>query len=130
MDPNKPLRMIDHDICDYITSVECIGSAGETIPPMLLVSGVNILYKWCQHKDLESDIVIGKTETRYANDDTVLEWLQHFINQTQNKRRGAWLLLIIDGYGSHMTLLFHNLATENKIVLFCLPPHSTHLTQP
>ena len=29
-----------------------------------------------------------------------------------------------------MTLPFHNLATENKIVLFRLPPHSTHLTQP
>ncbi len=59
MNPNKPLRMIDPDNRDYITSVECIGSAGETIPPMLLVSGVNILYKWCQHNDLESDIVIA-----------------------------------------------------------------------
>ena len=29
-----------------------------------------------------------------------------------------------------MTIPFHNLATENKIVLFRLPPHSTHLTQP
>ena len=46
----------------------------------------------------------------------------------QNKRRGAWLLLIIDGYGSYMTLLFHNLATKNKIVLFHLQPHSTYLT--
>ena len=29
-----------------------------------------------------------------------------------------------------MTLPFHNLATKNKIVLFYLPTHSTHLTQP
>ncbi len=29
-----------------------------------------------------------------------------------------------------MTLPFHNLATENKILLFRLPLHSTHLTQP
>ena len=130
MDPNKPLRMIDPENRDYITSVDCIGSAGETVPPMLLVSGVNILHKWCQHNDLDGDIVIGTTETGYANDDTALECLQHFIDHTQNKRRGAWLLLIIDGYGSHMTIPFHNLATENEIVLFRLPPHSTHLTQP
>ena len=71
--------------------------------------------------------MIGTTETSYANDDTPLEWLQHFIDHTQ-KRRGAWLLLIIDGYGSHMTLTVHNLAAENKIVIFCLPPQSTHLT--
>ena len=130
MDANKPLRMIDPENRDYITSVECIGSAGETIPPMLLISGVNILHKWCQHNDLDGDVGIGTTETVYANDDTALEWLQHFIDHTQNKRRGAWLLLIINGYGSHMTIPFHNLATENKIVLFRLPPHSTRLTQP
>ena len=78
MDQNKPLRMIDPKNRDYITSVECIGSAGKTIPPMLLISGVNILHKWCQHNDLDCDIVIGTTETGYANDDTALEWLQHF----------------------------------------------------
>lgn len=29
-----------------------------------------------------------------------------------------------------MTILFHNLATENKVVLFCLQLHFTHLIQP
>ena len=130
MDSNKPLRMIDPDNCDYITSIECIGSAGETIPLILLVSGVNILYKWYQHNNMEDDIVIGTTETGYANDDIALEWLQHLIDHTQNKRRGAWLFLIIDDYSSQMILPFHNLVTENKIVLFRLPLYSTHLTQP
>ena len=73
--------------------------------------------------------LISITKTGCVNDDTALEWLQHFIDHTRNERRGAWLLLIIDGYGSHMTIPFHNLATENKIVLFRLPPHSSHLTQ-
>lgn len=47
MDPNKPFCIIDLENRDYITSVECISSAGETIQPMLLISGVNILHKWC-----------------------------------------------------------------------------------
>ena len=120
--------MINLDNRDYISSVEYIGSTDEPIPPILLISRVNILYKWCQHNDLDSAIMIIKTKTGYANDDTALEWLQHFINYTQNKRRGAWLLLIIDSYGSYMTIPFHNLATENKIVLFCLLPlYTSHL---
>ena len=89
IDPNKPVRMINPENRNYITSVECISSAGETIPPMLLVSGVNILYKWCQNNDLDGEIVIGTTETGYANDDMVLEWFQHFIDLTRNKRRGT-----------------------------------------
>ena len=71
--------------CDYITSVECIGSAGETMPPMLLISGVIILRKWCQHIDLDSNIMIKTTKTGYANDDIALEWLRHLIDHTQNK---------------------------------------------
>ncbi len=130
MDPNKPLRMIDRENYDYITSVECIGSGDETIPPMLVISTVNILHKWCQDNNLDGETLIGNTETGYANKDTALDWLRLTIDPTQNKRRGEWLLLIIDGYGSHITIVFHNLATANKIVLFQLPPHSTYLTQP
>lgn len=70
MDPNKPFCMIDPENRDYIASVEYIGCAGETILPMLLISGVNILHKQCQHNDLDDEIQIGTTETGYANDDT------------------------------------------------------------
>ncbi len=53
MDPNKPLCMIDPEIHYDITSVECIGSACETIPPILLISRVNILHNWSQLNDLD-----------------------------------------------------------------------------
>ena len=39
-------------------------------------------------------------------------------------------MLIMDGYGSHMTYEFFTYAKRNQIELFRLPPHSTHLTQP
>lgn len=73
IDLNKSLCMIDLENCNYITSVECIGFAGKTIPPILLISRVNILQKWYQHNDLDGDIMIGTTEIGYANNDTILE---------------------------------------------------------
>ena len=73
MDLNKPFCMINLKNRDYITSVKCIGPAGETIPPMWFVSGVNILHKWCQNDNLDGDIVIDTTETGYANDDTTFK---------------------------------------------------------
>jgi len=39
------------------------------------------------------------------------------------------MLLIIDDFGSHMTMEFLDLAIDNDIVLFKLPSHFTHLTQ-
>ena len=73
IDPNKPFCIIDPNNHDYITSIECISSVGETILPILLVSKINNLYKWYHHNDLEGDIVIGTTEIGYANNNTALE---------------------------------------------------------
>jgi hypothetical protein len=40
------------------------------------------------------------------------------------------ILLIYDGHGSHTTLDWVTLARSNSIILFCLPPHTTHRLQP
>ena len=129
LDPNKPLRMMDPDNRDYITSVECVSSGGEVIPPMLIISGVNILHKWCQENDLDEDTLIGTSESSYSNDDLAMDWLHHFIHHTRRRRSGSYILLIIDGFGSHATIPFFELAIANNIILFRLSAHSTHLTQ-
>ena len=40
------------------------------------------------------------------------------------------LLLLMDGHSSHFSPLFVNSAAEEQIIGFCLPPNSTHKTQP
>jgi hypothetical protein len=39
-------------------------------------------------------------------------------------------MLILDGYGSHLTLDFISFCEEHKIIPLCLPPHTTHMLQP
>ena len=129
LDPIKPLRMTDPDNRDYITSVECISSGGAVIPPLIIISGAHVLHKWSEN-NLDGDTLFTTSESGYSNDDIALDWLDHFIAHTARRRRGAWLLLIIDGFGSHMTIPFFEKAEANQILLFRLPAHSTHLTQP
>ncbi len=40
------------------------------------------------------------------------------------------LLLLMDGHSSHYSPTFVNKAAEEKVIFFCLPPNSTHRTQP
>jgi hypothetical protein len=40
------------------------------------------------------------------------------------------ILLMYDGHGSHTTLEWVTLARSNNIILFFLPPHTTHWLQP
>ena len=40
------------------------------------------------------------------------------------------VVLFVDGHASHVSLDVIDLARENDIILFCLPPHTTHALQP
>ena len=126
---NKSLRMTDSDNRDYITSMKCISSTEHVISLLIIISKIHILHKWCEHNDLDDDILIEISESDYSNDDLAMNWLNHFIEHTRNKRREAWIILIIDEFESHMTISFLNKIIDNNIVLFRLSAHSTHLTQ-
>ncbi|THU83787.1 CENP-B protein, partial [Dendrothele bispora CBS 962.96] len=41
-----------------------------------------------------------------------------------------WRLLILDGHNSHCTFRFSDFAERHKILVVCLPPHTTHALQP
>ena len=46
------------------------------------------------------------------------------------RTKGTYRLLIINGYGSHVTLEFDLFCKEHSIITLCMPPHSSHLLQP
>ena len=46
LDKSKPLRFMDPDNRDYVTSVECISAAGWSVPPFVILKGAHILHKW------------------------------------------------------------------------------------
>lgn len=65
--------MIDPKNYNYIILVECIGSVNKTILLILLISSINILYKYCQYKDLYSSNIINIIEIDYINNTIMLE---------------------------------------------------------
>ena len=40
------------------------------------------------------------------------------------------VLLLLDGHSSHYNLTTLKMAAKEKVIIFCLPPHTTHLAQP
>jgi len=49
----EPLRAIDPAVRDLVSDVEAISAGGGKIPPMLIISEINILNKWVQENDLD-----------------------------------------------------------------------------
>lgn len=60
-----------------------------------------------------------------------MEWFRKvFIPQAKARSFGEPILLLYDGHGSHLSEEMINLAEEHNIILFRLPPHTTHKLQP
>lgn len=72
------------------------------------------------------------SENGWTDDFLCTEWFKNsFIPQaTAQNTSGKPILLIYDGHGSHDTLELIKLGREHNIILFCLPPHTTHKLQP
>lgn len=72
------------------------------------------------------------SENGWTDDFLCKEWFKNsFIQQaTARNTSGKPILLIYDGHGSHDKIELINLAREHNIILFCLPPHTTHKLQP
>ena len=126
----EEIHLHDPDNRTYITSAECVSAMGVVIPSMLIFPGILILQRWCQENDLHGGTLLSTSDSGYSNDVLALQWLVHYDHFSKKTQVGAWRMLILDGYGSHLTLEFLDYATEHNIVLFRLPPHSTHKTQP
>ena len=75
---------------------------------------------------------VSMSENGWTDDFLCKEWFKNcFIPQaTARNTSGKPILLIYDGHGSHDKIELINLAREHNIILFCLPPHTTHKLQP
>ena len=111
---------------EQVTVVSCVNAAGQCIPPMVI---------W-NRKQLRPELTIGEVPgTVYGlshkgwMDQCLFEqWFKrHFLRYAPPIRP---LILLMDGHASHYAPDAVKLAAEEKVLIFVLPPNTTHLSQP
>ena len=105
----------------------CVSASGLYIPPFIIFKGKrsNEMLK-C---GAPAGSLVTLSPSGYIDSDLFLKFLQHF--QKQRPRTDEWCLLVVDGHGSHTKSVESlKFAESNKILLLCLPPHTTHILQP
>ncbi|KAJ6256465.1 hypothetical protein Dda_8327 [Drechslerella dactyloides] len=70
-----------------------------------------------------------------TNEELALKWLEHCFQPKSAQVAGpssnrSQRMLILDGHGSHVSTAFIDYCRQQRILLLCLPPHSTHYLQP
>ena len=109
-----------------ITVLACCNAAGYVIPPFVIFD----------RKILKAELTVGEVpETMYGlsnsgwiDSELFDAWFQnHFLSYAPASRP---LVLILDGHSSHFNPATLRRAAEEDIIMFCLPPHTSHKTQP
>ncbi len=109
-----------------ITILACANAAGTTLPPMVIFDGQQFNPKWS--KGEVPNTLYGMSEKGWTDQELFFFWMtQLFIKHIPPT---CPVMLLVDGHSSHYEPETIKVAAEAGIVLFCLPPHSTHVAQP
>ena len=109
-----------------VTVAACVSAAGQAIPPMII---------WAR-KTMRPELAVGEiagtlyglSEKGWMDSRLFHMWFRrHFLRYAPATRP---LLLLLDGHTSHYCPDTINLAAEQGVIIFTLPPNTTHLTQP
>lgn len=115
---------------EWATAIACISGDGFDVPPFLLVKGAYHLASWYTESGLPGSWVIKPTFNGWTDNETCLDWIKHFDKHTGARTKGSYRMLVLDGHGSHQSVDFEAYCKDHKIIPLCLPPHSSHITQP
>jgi hypothetical protein len=118
---------------EWITLIACVCGDGSSLPPALVYDGKSgVQSSWVD--DIvagKHDVFIGNSPSGWSNNNIGLAWLEQvFERHTVPKTTRRWRLLIVDGYGSHLSRDFMDYCDTKKILLAVFSPQSTHTLQP
>lgn len=75
--------------------------------------------------------IIGKSESGWMRSDVFYEYIANDFNDWLVKNNiKKPVILFVDGHKSHMSMALSLFCDENGIVLYALPPNTTHIMQP
>ena len=108
------------------TVVACVSAAGYCMPPLVILNRKSV--PSCYKEGEVPGTKYGLSPKGWIDRDLFHQWFAfHFLRYAPQKRP---LLLLLDGHSSHFCPETVHLADEHDIVVFVLPPNSTHLLQP
>ena len=112
---------------DQVTVLACLNAAGDYTPPFIIFKGQR-LRNVCLGGFQEATYSVSKKG--WMERDNFSAWLEEFSTFLDDKSIQKPVILFMDGHSSHISLQSSTFAVENGVILYCLPPHASHVMQP
>ena len=109
-----------------MTILACASASGYSIPPMVVFDRKHLQIDMTRNEI--PGTFYGLSDSGWMDAELFEEWfMSHFLLHAPAVRP---LLLLLDGHSSHYSPSLLRKAADEGVIIFCLPPHTTHLLQP
>ena len=109
-----------------VTVVACVSASGSFIPPMVILDRKTLPARFTVGE--VPGTAYGMSAKGWIDQDLFNGWFTgHFLKHVPFVRP---ILLLLDGHSSHYCPDTVRLAAKERVIIFALPPNTTHLTQP
>lgn len=104
----------------------CVSATGQSLPPFIIWEG----------KTMSPELAVGElpgteyglSDSGWMNSTLFALWFRKVFLRYAPATRP--IIPLMDGHSSHYSPDAIKLAAQNEVILFTLPPNTTHLTQP
>lgn len=122
----KHVHVVNSGNKAHISVLACVSASGYAIPPMVVFQRKTLTPPLTTNE--VPGTIYGLSSSGWMDRQLFQEWFhRHFLQHVPSTRP---LLLMLDGHSSHYSLEFIREATLEGVIVFCLPPHTTHVAQP
>ncbi|KAH0808864.1 hypothetical protein GEV33_013927 [Tenebrio molitor] len=114
---------------ETITVLLVFSADGRTLTPMVVFPFVR------PNKAIVDSIpsgwFLGRSESGWMRSDTFYEYIANGLNKWLDENKVTRpILLLVDGHKSHLSVELSQFSHERGIILYALPPNTTHIMQP
>ena len=109
-----------------ITVIGCGSATGQILPPFIIFAAKQLNILWTNEEVSGSRYAVS--DKGWVDQELFFYWLKEHCLQNAVSQRP--LLLLLDGHSSHFEPNSIQFAKDNQVIIFCLPPHTTHECQP
>ncbi|KIJ58868.1 hypothetical protein HYDPIDRAFT_101866, partial [Hydnomerulius pinastri MD-312] len=121
---------IEHGNRELVMVIEAVCADGSFLHPLVIYQAARRDLEWPRNNPCNASL--SHSLKGWTDQELGFKWLQKdFEPQTAAQNRsGGYRLLILDGHNSHGTYQFCKFAANHRIIVLCLPSHTTHALQP
>ena len=112
----------------HLSIVATSSGSGDITPPVFILPGKRVIKNILKRCTIEN-AKVTTTESGFINEAVFAKWINHLDENIPPTTKRP-VVLVVDGYGSHISSGIFNLCQQFQILMVLLPANATHLIQP